>query len=234
MVMLRWDYRTSLIELEDQILTLGRTAQSMVPSAMEALLQASAAQARHILLMDDDVDVGTHAAEAKIVELLTLQAPVAEEMRLMLSLQKVISSVERIGDHCLNIARLGAELAGEEEADGATDGADGADRQLMDQLHELGRRAERAVGTGLDCFSQRRTDGVDRVERVEEQLDLLHGGLTSRLIDHATTGRAATHWAVRMVLASRQLERIGDHAVGIAEEGAFVASGVRRRPRAQR
>lgn len=224
MAMLRWDYRTALIELEDQVLTHGRTAQSMVPAALDALAHTSAEAARQILLLDDDLDLGTHAAEAKIVEMLTLQAPVADEMRLLLSLQKVASSVERIGDYCVNIARLGAEL----------NGVGGGNEQLMDQMHELGRRAERAVRTGLDCFSQRRADGVDRVERVEGQLDLLHEGLTSRLIDHAIGGRSQTQWAVRMVLASRQVERIGDHAVGIAEEGAFVTTGARRRPRAQR
>lgn len=228
--MLRWDYRTSLVELEDQVLTFGRWAESMVPSAMDALTQGSEEQARQMLQRDDDLDIGIEAVEAKVVELLTLQAPVAEDMRLLLSLQKIARSVERIGDHCVNIGRLGAELAGVEGADGA----EGADGQLVDQMHELGRRAERAVRTGLDCFSQRRPDGVDRVEQVEAQLDQLHEGLTSRLIEHATTGRAATHWAVRMVLASRQLERIGDHAVGIAESGAFVASGTRRRPRGQR
>lgn len=224
MAMLRWDYRTALIELEDEVLTYGRRAQSMVPTAMEALQDASADLARQILLLDDDLDVGTHGAEAKIVEMLTLQAPVADEMRLLLSLQKVTSSIERVGDYCVNVARLGAQL----------EGVGGADQQLMDQIHELGRRAERAVRTGLDCFSQRRPDGVDRVERVEDQMDLLHEGLTARLIDHATAGRAETQWAIRMVLASRQLERIGDHAVGIAEEGAFVATGTRRVPRAQR
>lgn len=224
MAMLRWDYRTALIELEDQVLTHGRTAQAMVATALHGLEETSPEVARQILLLDDDLDVATQAAAAKIVEMLTLQAPVADEMRLLLSLQKVASSVERIGDYCVNIARLGAEL----------DGLGGGDEQLMDQMHELGRRAERAVRTGLDCFSQRRADGVRRVERVEDQLDLLHEGLTSRLIDHAIGGRPQTQWAVRMVLASRQLERIGDHAVGIAEEGAFVMTGTRRRPRAQR
>jgi phosphate transport system protein len=224
MAMLRWDYRTALIELEDQILTFGRTAQSMVPLAMDGLARTSAEVARKVLVIDDDLDVGTHDAEARIVELLTLQAPVADEMRLLLSLQKVAHSVGRIGDHCVNIARQGGELAGR----------GGGDEQLTDQMHELGRRAERAVRTGLDCFSQRRPDGVDRVTHVEDQMDLLHEGLTSRLIEHATGGRAQTQWAIRMILCSRQLERIGDHAVAIAEEGAFVVTGARRQPRSLR
>lgn len=224
MTVLRWDYRTALIELEDGVLAHGRAAQSMVSGALDALRRTSPEEARQILLLDDDIDVGTHRAEAKIVEMLTLQAPVAEEMRLVLSLQKVLGSVARIGDHCVNVARLGAELAGIE----------GAEPQLADQMHELGRRAERAVRTGLDCFSQRRTDGVERVEQVEGQVDLLHEGLTTRLIEHAGRGSAQTQWAVRMVLASRELERVGDHAVTIAEEGAFITTGVRRRPRALR
>jgi phosphate transport system protein len=224
MAMLRWDYRTALIELEDQVLSFGLRAQSMIPRALEVVESGSASRARRILVADDDLDIGAHGVEAKIVELLTLQAPVADEMRLLLSLQKVVSSIERVGDYCVNIARQGEKL----------EGATGRDDQLMEQTHEMGRRAERAVRTGLDCFSQRRVDGVSRVEVVEDQLDLLHEGLTSRLIDHAGNGRPETEWAIRLVLISRQLERIGDHAVGIAEEGAFVATGARRQPRSLR
>lgn len=217
---LRVDFRTAMTELEDGILLLGRRVQHLVDVAMSALEQASPELAAQVIASDDHVDVAAHQLEEDLRGLVTLQAPVADDLRLLLSLQRILIEVERIGDGCVNIARLGRDLAGTGDASAP----------LMAQMHELGRRAERAVRTGLDSFSHRRAS-VEVVGRVEDQIDRLHDGLTARLIDHAAGGRAQTEWAIRMVLASRQLERIGDHAVNIAEEGSFVATGERPPPR---
>ncbi len=218
--MLRADFRSSLTALEDDVLLVGRQVEQLVLTAMQALETTSPALTREVLTADDAVDLEVHRLEEQVLSLLTLQGPVADDLRLLLSLQKVCSSIERIGDGCVNIARLGADLHG----------IDGGSEELMAQMHELGRRAQRAVRTGLDDFGRRRTS-TERLEKVEDQIDLLHDGLTARLIDHATLGRAQTTWAVRMVLASRHLERIGDHAVKIAGEGAFVTTGRRPLPR---
>lgn len=221
--MLRVDFRSSLAALEDGILLAGREAQAMIGQALRVLEDTSPEGCRQVLARDDAIDAEIHRLESEIHRLMILQGPVAEDLRLLLALQRVCASVERIGDGCVNIARLGADLAD----------IGGADPDLLAQLHELGRRAERAVRTGLDAFGQRRRQ-LDKVDQVEDQIDLLHEGLTARLIDHATQGRAQTEWAIRMVLATRHLERMGDHAMKIAGEGAFVVTGSRPLPRAQR
>lgn len=220
---LRVEFRAAMADLEDGILLLGRRVQHLVPVAMSALAQASPTLARQVISTDDEVDLAAFHLEEELRRLVNLQAPVADDLRLLLSLQRVLIEVERIGDGCVNIARLGDALAA----------VGRASPELMAQVHELGRRSERAVRTGLDSFSHRRAS-VEAVGQVEDQIDLLHGGLTGRLIDHAADGRDQAEWAVRMVLVSRHLERIGDHAVSIAEEGTFVATGERPLPRAQR
>ena len=221
--MLRTDFRSSLSDLEDGILLAGRQVQGMIKQALAALERTSPELCRQVLASDDAVDTEIHQLEERILSLLTLQGPVAEDLRLLLALQRVSGSVERIGDGCVNIARLGADLV--HVGIGSP--------ELIAQIHELGRRAERAVSTGLDAFGHRRPV-LDKVDEVEDQIDLLHGGLTSRLIDHATLGRPQTEWSIRMVLAARHLERIGDHAMKIAGEGVFVATGRRPLPRALR
>jgi phosphate transport system protein len=221
--MLRTGFRASLAALEDDLLLVGREVQGMVGLALQALERSSPEVCRQVLARDDEVDGTVHGLEEQVHRLLTLEGPVAEDLRLLLALQRVSGSVERIGDGCVNIARLGADLAD----------VGGASPALLDQVHELARRAERAVGSGLDAFGQRRLD-AGKLEVVEDQIDLLHEGLTSRLIDHAAGGRAQTEWAIRIVLACRHLERIGDHAVKIAREGAFVATGRRPAPRSRR
>ncbi len=219
--LLRTDFRQSLARLEDRILTTGRRVEQLVGLAMTGLEQRSPDICRQVLATDDTVDVDIYRLEERILALLTLQAPVAEDLRLLLAMQKVCGNIERIGDGCVNLSRLGADLR---------DNA-GASEPLMAQMLELGSRAERAVRTALDAFGRRRST-VDKVRSVEDQIDLLHDGLNARLVDHAVLGRAQTEWSIRMVLASRHLERIGDHAVKIAGEGVFVATGTRPKPRA--
>lgn len=221
--MLRTDFRASMAELEDRILLTGRRVEDLISRALAALEETSPELSRQVLAADDEVDVEIHQLEERTYELMTLQGPVAEDLRLLLALQRVSSSVERIGDGCVNIARLGADLAQ----------VGTASPELLAQVHELGRRAERAVRTGLDAFGHRRP-ALGDVDHVEDQIDLLHEGLTSRLIDHATQGRAQTEWSIRVVLVVRHLERIGDHAMKIAGEGVFVATGQRPPPRALR
>ncbi|MGI9018193.1 MAG: phosphate signaling complex PhoU family protein [Euzebya sp.] len=216
---LRTEFRAALAAGEDRVLLLGRRVQQAVGLAMTSLEAESGELCQQILETDDQVDLDCHQLEHDIFVLMNLQSPMARDLRLLVGLQKVLGNIQRIGDGAVNIARLGADLVG----------LGGSSTELLAQMHELGRRAERAVRTGLDSFGHRR-DTVDSVGAVEDQIDLLHDGLTARLIQHATLGRAQTEWAIRMVLVSRHLERIGDHAVKIAEEGAFVATGHRPSP----
>lgn len=220
---LRTDFRSAMADLEDGILLLGRTTEQMVGKAMMGLEGASPQVCAQLVASDDNVDLAAFELNEDLHALLTLQGPVAADLRLLLSLHKVLGHIERIGDSALNISRLGADLVD----------IHGGSSELMAQMHELGRRAERAVRMGLDSFSHRRPD-MAFVGTVEDQIDLLHNGLTARLIDHAETGPSQTQWAIRMVLASRHLERIGDHAVTIAAEGAFVATGHRAPPSRRR
>lgn len=220
---LRLDYRVSLLHLEDDFLRAGRTAESLIVPAASALREGDERMAHTVVARDDDIHAAVHAVVERVHDLIMRQAPVADELRLLLAVSHAARSVQRIGDHAYNISRL---------ACGASTG--GQDEDLRDQLHELALAAERAVRTGLDCFGRRDADGVARLDDVEGRVDLLSDGLIGRLMAHSAGGREAAAWAIRMVQAAKHMERIGDHAVGIAEQGAYVSTGALRPPRGMR
>ena len=217
---LRVDFRRRLSQLEDRVLRIGRESEQILLEATEALLEHRTDDAARVLSRDDEIDLATHEAEDQVHELIMLQAPVADELRLLLGLLQVIRSVERIGDYAVNIARL-AELVDPV----------GEDDELAAQVRDMALAAQRAVRTSLDSFGQRRVDGVAMVEDVEQRLDLLHEGLTGRLMVHAPTSPETSSWAIPMIQVVRHLERVGDHAVRIAEQGAWVTTAQRRQPR---
>lgn len=223
MEQLRREYRKELEEREDAVLGMGRRAQQLVGRAMEALQSEDPALVAEVVAADDRIDVDAQASEEAIVKLIGLQAPVATELRLLTALLHVNRHLERIGDYAVNIARLAVE---EHEGIPAPD--------LAEQIGEMGSRAMTAVGAGLDAFGRRDAAGVERVELLEDPIDLLFEGLHRRLVHHGGVGEPQLRWSMRMLLVSRHLERIGDHAVGVAEQGAYVATGRRRPPPGQR
>ena len=222
MGMLRVDYHVALLHVEDDLLRLGRSVEAMIVPATDALLSGDTEEAARIVSRDDAIDLGTHEAEDVVHTLITRQAPIADELRLLLSLLSLARSVERIGDYTVNIAKLAPGLRGWGPDD------------LTAQVREMALGAERAVRTALDLFSRRDPRGVERMGEVEDRLDRLRDGLIGRLMVHAGEGSGATEWAIMMIQVARHLERIGDHGVGIAEKGQWITTGERRPPRAAR
>lgn len=218
---LRTDYQLKLVALEDGVLRNGRVVEEMILPATTALLRGDRQEAAVVVSRDDDVDRAIHQLENDIHETIMLQAPVADELRLLMSLMQAARSIERIGDYAVNLAHLASGVDPED-----------AQPERAAEVHQLALLAERAVRTGLDCLGHRAPAGLEAVDEVEASIDQLREGLLTRLGDHARQGGGATDWAVAMVRAVGHLERIGDHAVTIAEHGPYIATGQRRPPRA--
>lgn len=214
--MLRSEFQVGLLRAEDATLRLGHRVETLVARAVEALLAHDAEAAAAVIAEDDAVDEETGQLQKDVHAMILLQAPVADDLRRLVSLVHVTRSIERIGDYAVNIARLTDKLP-----PGAPDVEDPA---LTEQVREMALRAQRTVQRGLDCYGRRQADGPATVGVLEEGVDLLKDGLTERLTAHARTGGDASTWAIAMVQATRHLERIGDHAVKLAEQGAWVAT----------
>lgn len=229
MGVLRWEFRTALVQIEDTVLRLGRRVEAVLPQALQALHRGAPADIDAVLALDDLAHREALAVGDEIYRLLATQAPVAGDLRLLIGLMHVLRSVERAGDHCVDIARLS-------QVDGAppVETDRGADAMLLQQVDELGLRAQRTLATGLDVFGRRMVDGLARTEALEQPLDTLRTGLIRRLMTHAATSGDAAAWSMRMMLTTRHLERVGDHAMCIAEQGVFVATGSHRPARAAR
>ncbi len=223
MAALRTEYQLKLMALEDGVLRAGRIVQDMVVPAVEVLVRGDSSAVRGILSRDDEVDAQIHQLEGEVHETILLQAPVADDLRLLMSLAHAARSVERIGDYCVNLARLAHDLDPE-----------GADPDRVAEVHQMALLAERAVRTGLDCLGHRGASGLEAVDEVDRLVDLLREGLLTRLTEHAALGGRGAPWAVVMVRAVGHLERIGDHSVTIAEFGPYIATAERRPPRSLR
>ena len=152
-----------------------------------------------------------------VLSLIARQAPVATDLRLIAALLDVIRHVERMGDQCVNIAKL-IPLAGPPPAD---------DAGMLGRLLDMGRHAGVLVEQAKRAFAERDVALAEELVQLDDELDRLNREsfpLALRFADDP----AGLEWAMRMVQVARWLERIGDHAVDIGEQTAFVVTGLFR------
>jgi phosphate transport system protein len=145
--------------------------------------------------------------------LLARQTPVAVDLRLVLALLHINLHLERMGDYCVTIAKL-LKLA---------EGLPGQPR-LTEQLEEMGERCEEMIRVALQSFAERDIEAASSLVELDELIDRVNRRAVNRILELA--GDPSEHeWGLRMLLVSRCLERIGDHAVDIGEQTAYLVSG---------
>ena len=167
-----------------------------------------------MIAFDDEVDRRYLAIEEGIQSLLARQTPVASDLRLVLGILHVNLHLERMADYCVTIAKLTKLVA---EAD--------AEPRCVDGFEEMGSRAR-----GDDPRRARRVRRPRRSSRAESLVDLdeLIDRANRRVVEHVLAlgaDPAMREWGLRMIVVSRALERIGDHAVDIGEQVAFLVTG---------
>jgi phosphate transport system protein len=213
----RSNYRESLKQLERQTLE----ALDMVIQALDRALEAVSYQdvelAGMVVADDDRIDGRYLEVHQGILSLLALQTPVATDLRIVAALLHVIRHAERMGDQCVNIAKL-LPLSGYEAP---------KDKDLLDSIERMGQLARSQVSQAKQAFADRNAQLAYDLLRQDAEINQLNIDIFNRALaigDDIET----REWAMHMILVARCLERIGDNAVDIGEQTAFVVTGLFR------
>jgi phosphate transport system protein len=170
-----------------------------------------------VIADDDRIDGRFLEVHQEILTLIARQAPVATDLRLLAALLDVIRRIERMGDQCVNICKV-LLLAPEAPSD---------DLHLTERILEMGRKARALALESSKAFAARDVASAEKLCEVDDEIDDLNREVFQIAV--ALAGDPdAREWAMRMTQVARAIERIGDNAVDIGEETAFVASGVYR------
>jgi phosphate transport system protein len=202
-----------LDELEAALQEEGELVLRALRGALGALERQDAELADEVIAFDDEVDEAYLNIEEGIQSLLARQTPVAIDLRTVLAVLHVNLHLERMADYCVTVAKLTKLVAGVP-----------ADVTLVEAFEEMGSRAEEMIRRALDSFAGR---DVERAESLVE-LDELIAPPNRRAVKQVIAiggGEEQREWGLRMIVVSRCLERIGDHAVDIGEQTAFLVSG---------
>ena len=210
----RKTFHTELSQLEEEALTTIDLTVTALDQAVEAVLNGDEELAVMVLNNDDRIDGRYLDVHQGVLSLLARQSPVASDLRLVAAILHTIMHIERIGDLCVNIAKL-VPLMGE-APDGSTPilaKIEAAALQGRDQIKQAQTAfRERSLELAVDLVHQ--DDAIDDLNR-EIFNDALEIGADAE----------AREWAAMSMLIARYMERIGDHTVDIGEQIAFVISG---------
>jgi phosphate transport system protein len=211
--MARVEFQQSLDALEASLQEQGSVVLRALRGAVSALQTQDVELCDEVVAFDDEIDSRYHRLEKMVEELLAQQSPVATDLRLVLAILHDSIHLERIGDQCVTIAKL-TKLAAELEPR----------HDLVEGLTEMGERAEEMVRIALDSFSARDIERARALVELDELIDRTNRRVADKVLELAHEP-GTQEWGMRMIVVARCLERVGDNAVDIGEQTAFVVTG---------
>jgi phosphate transport system protein len=200
----------ALDRVEAQLQEEGQRVLSAVRGTIRALQERDVELADEVIAFDDEIDQLFLAIEGSIGSLLALQTPVARDLRLLLAMIHINLLLERSADGCVTIAKL-SKLVSDADPDPA----------LVAVLTEMGDRAEEMIRVALDSFSKRDLAEAESLVELDELIDRANRRFVERLVD-VMAEPELREWGLRMVVVARTIERIGDRAVDIGEQTAYL------------
>ena len=213
----RMHFTAELEYLENQTLGALDMVVATLNRVMESLHHQDIELASLVIIDDDRVDGRYLEVHQGILSLLARQAPVASDLRLVAALLHVIRHAERIGDQCVNIAKV-LPLTGTEPP---------VQRELLDRVEEMGRCAASQVTQSKVAFETRDVALASDLVRQDARINQLNRECFQLVVDLGAEADVR-EWALTMMLVARAIERIGDNAVDIGEQVAFVVTGLFR------
>jgi phosphate transport system protein len=207
-------FRNELTNLEEAALGGIDIVRGQLERVMEALEHQDIELAEIVIHDDDRVDGRYLEVHQGILSLLALQAPVASDLRVVAALLHVINHIERMGDQCVNIAKM-IPLSGHEPP---------VHEGILDMVLRMGRAARSEMMQARSAFALRDAALAMDLSRQDREINRLNREIFKRAIE-VGDDPDRREWAMHMTMVARALERIGDNAVDIGEQVAFVITG---------
>jgi len=211
---MRLTFTEELAQLEASLQEESDLVLRALRSSLNALARGDNDLADEVIAFDDEIDQRYLAIETGVQSLLARQTPVATDLRLVLAMLRVNLHLERMADYCVTVAKL-TKLMG---------GLDVSGEAILSSLEDMGQRCEQMIRVALDAFADR---DIQKAMSLNDLDDLIDRANRQAVDDVLSLGDSAEEreYGLRMLVISRCVERIGDHAVDIGEQVAYLVTG---------
>jgi phosphate transport system protein len=210
---MRGEFHRELERLETRLQSESDLVMRSLRLVLSALADADVEAAEEVIRFDDEVDAVYLEIEQGVQDLLARQTPVASDLRLVLAILHVNLHLERMADDCVTIAKL-IKLTHHLPPVPS----------VIDAFEEMGSRAEEMIRVAVDSFAARDAARAETLVALDELIDRANRHVLEEVFAIADD-LGARRWGLKMLIVSRCLERIGDHAVDIGEQTAYLVTG---------
>ena len=212
---IRAQYDADLAALKTAVAEMGGCAADAVEAALEALCTADADAAAAVIKGDGRINSMQRDIEHRCMTLLLRQQPVAGDLRRISTAMKVVTDIERIGDHAADIAEIIPHLAASRKA---------GDPAVSDAIR-MGQKAHKMILDALDALTGEDEPAAQKVIAADDEVDYDFNAIKRTLAAEIAADPAKVDAALDLLMVIKYLERIGDHAVNLAEWVEFLRTG---------
>lgn len=191
--------------LNQKLILMGQTIEKNIQDAIDALVNGNVEKAKGVIVADDDIDKMQREIESICFGLLIQQQPVAKDLRLITAAMKMVTDMERIGDHAVDISEMTEFLS---------------EHRMNERLETLKKMASEATVMliySIDAFTEKNADIAKQVIDHDDVVDGLFVNVKDELIKLIAVSPEEGEVGLDMLMIAKYLERIGDHATNIAE-----------------
>jgi phosphate transport system protein len=211
---LRADYHEQLNDIQTGIARMSAGVTELVPRVTDILLEGDLESAEYVILGDDAYDNRSLELEEACFQIIALQAPVAVDLRAVVSAIKIIADVERSADLCVNICKAARRIYGHQ-----------LDPHLRGVIQKMGNQAQALFKEATEAYLNFDGPRAAALRDMDSYLDDLHRQFIQIIFESHAAGTIDLQVAVQLAVVARFYERIGDHAVNMGDRTQYIVSG---------
>ena len=211
--MARPQLEAELKQIGSSVTEMGELIEATISGAIKSFKERDSEAARALIDADERIDDMEDKINDACLRFIATQTPVAGDLRYVISIMKVIRDLERIGDHCEDIAKYTMRFENEVFF-----------KELID-IPRMADMASRMVKNAIDAFVYRDLRLARRVWKADEEVDEIFRDLVDELLDFADADAKNAKQCIMLMFIAAHLERIADYATNICEETVFVHEG---------
>lgn len=212
----RSNFHQSMEQLHTELLQMGHRVEDLIHQAVDSLSKLDSSLAQDAIALDDEIDDMMLAIENRCVSLIALQQPMAKDLRLISMALKIVTDLERIGDHGVDIAKTTLRLSGETLV-----------KPLVD-IPKMAAKAMEMLHQALRAYIEQDISVAEELASMDDEVDSLYSKIFEEVTSLMGTETAVNRQLSHLLMVARYLERVADHATNIGEWVIYVVTGVRK------
>lgn len=211
---MRENFAQKIENVKHQVLKMGALVEEVINMAVESLRNQDVELAKRVNDEDDKIDQLEIDIETECMNILALQQPLAKDLRTIATALKIITDLERIGDHAVNISKITMEIGNEKLI-----------KPLVD-IPRMAKLAQEMIKLSLDAFVKEDVALAEKVAEMDHEVDALYKNVIDDVINLIADNKEFAKQGTKLMFVGRYLERTADHTTNICERIIYMVTGV--------